>query len=133
MKFIGGILICVILISFSISAGSGVEIDEPLRELYKKIQPGMLHTEVDSLLKRYSPDSSAWSIHERDLRKRNDFWSVSLEHYFRNPFTDNEYISYNLDIYFIEEKVECIFFRLNGEKVREKFSKGSSCGRFSGI
>ena len=132
MKFCLKIAACLIFLSLPVIPVYGQEIVEPIREVFNKIKPDMQHTEVNQILKKYSSANMMLGIHERDLIKRSDLWSVHFEYHFDNPFVLNNLVGYNLDIYFVGDKAGCLFFRHSAEKNHESIHRGRFCYLFGG-
>jgi len=69
----------VLLVIFFVSFPAyGQDFSDPCRVLYREIDLGMEHTEVNALLQKHSLGKNKWEIHEQDLRGRTDRWSVII-------------------------------------------------------
>lgn len=90
------------------------DISDPLRDLYQEIQPNMSIFEVQKLFLNHSPKVIRWEIHEGDLRARNDNWSVSFSNCIPNIFTEDQFISTDLNIYFVGVRVGCLSYHYWG-------------------
>lgn len=119
------------------SRGQGIAdslLSEPLRAVYQGVELGMRHTEADAVIRKHTPPKRFWGIHERDLSERSDLWDVHLEHYPVNIFVveqDQNFVMYDLVIYFDGIRVGCLILRHWADGVKEELKKGDKCHYFN--
>jgi hypothetical protein len=77
----------------SLAWAVGEEFDDPLRYLYHKINPGMMHTEVAVILK-----ARGYEIHEQDQRPRTDIRMPYFERAVPDVFSEDKFSDRNFVI-----------------------------------